>query len=79
MPQTKEQRAYWANRRKQEDRRLREDTQHIKKRSGPVVLAANSVAEYEDIVRIHPGVKVRLDESALQQTQLFDTRSLKDV
>lgn len=78
MPQTKAQRQYWATRRKNEQAQLNEDTKHITHRGGPVKLVATTVDEYEDIVRIHPGMHVRLDESALQQSQLFDIRGMKE-
>lgn len=78
MPQTKQQRQYWANQRKQEHRWLDEDIGLIRKPPGPVTLVATSPEEYQEIVKMHPGMRVRFDTSSLEQTQLFDTRGMKE-
>lgn len=78
MPQTKEQRRYWAVKRQNERAQLREDTKHIKHWGGPITLHAGSLQELADIRRLHPDVEVHLDEAAIQQTQLFDTGGLRE-
>lgn len=74
MAQTLDQRRYWAQRRKAEGRMPQK-----KKQARPVVLLATSEKEYDEIRRMHPNMKVRLDKSHQEQGQLFDTREFKDV
>lgn len=55
--------------------------QRVKRKPRPsqeIVLVATSMAEYDDIRRLHPDMEVRLDTSNQKQVQLFDTRGLRD-
>lgn len=73
MPQSKEQRAYWANRRKRD----RFNAAQIPK-PHPIVLLATSIEEYKKLRAEYPHMKINCSFK-LEQEQLFDTKELRNV
>jgi hypothetical protein len=76
VKQTKEERRYWAERRKHE---IKAHHTVLPKPREEIVLLATSVTEYEQIRRDNPGMKVKLEMSEPIQTQLLDIQGLIDV
>lgn len=73
--QTKEQRKYWAERRKYE---IRQGKQLPKTQPKPVLLAT-TLQEYKQLKRDYPDMEVKLDTSGQTQQQLFSTREFYDA
>lgn len=76
MKQTKEERRYWAERRKHE---IKAHHTVLPKPREEIVLLATSVEEYEQIRRDNPNMKVKLELPEPQPIQLFNTQGLIDV
>lgn len=76
MPQTKEQRKFWASKRSREQQAR---AQVGKTTETTTVLLATNLQEYKRLRIEYPDMRIKLDTSAMPQLQLFDTLGMKDV
>lgn len=74
VPQSHEQRVYWAKRRQRE----RWAAAQLPK-PHPVRLLATSPEEYAKLQAEYPNMPITLDTSGIEQKQLFDTKEMIDV